>query len=200
VDVIVGTNTDDWKLFLVVSGEIDQITDQILTGPVDVYGYRALGAYGLPVDTALTAYRAAYPDAAPGNLLAAVQTDWWVRIPAIRLAEAHASAPSGTYKYEFAWPSPEFDGRLGAVHALEIAFVFDTLKGDVPLLGPLLGPDPPQELADTMHAAWISFAANGDPGWPRYDLNRRATMRFDTTSQVVDNPRAWERDLWEGVR
>jgi para-nitrobenzyl esterase len=51
-----------------------------------------------------------------------------------------------------------------------------------------------------MHAAWVSFARNGDPGWPEYDLSRRATMRFDTTSQVVDDPRSWERALWEGVR
>ena len=98
--------------------------------------------------------------------------------------------------YEFAWPSP----GLGAVHALEIAFVFDTLSKDAPLLGPLLGEDPPQELADTMHAAWVSFATSGDPGWPAYDLSRRATMRFNRTSQVVDDPRSWERALWEGVR
>ena len=200
VDVVVGTNTDDWRLFLVVSGAIDGITDEILTGPVGVYGYQSLAAYGLPAESALSAYGAAYPNAAPGDLLAAVQTDWWVRIPAIRLADAHANALSGTYMYEFAWPSPELDGRLGAVHALEIAFVFDTLSRDLPLLGPLLGADPPQELADTMHAAWVSFATNGDPGWPKYDLSRRATMRFNTTSQVVDDPRSWERALWEGVR
>ena len=196
VDLIVGTNTDDWRLFRVVSGDIGRITEEALTGPVSVHGYQALAAYGLPVDTALPAYRAAYPDAGPGDLLAAVQTDWWVRIPALRLADAHANAGSGTYMYEFAWPSP----GLGAVHALEIAFVFDTLGKDVPLLGPMLGDDPPQELADTMHAAWVSFATNGDPGWPRYDLGRRATMRFDTTSRVVDDPRAWERALWQGLR
>jgi carboxylesterase type B len=40
----------------------------------------------------------------------------------------------------------------------------------------------------------------GDPGWPKYDLKRRATMRFDTTSGVVDDPRSAERALWEGVR
>ncbi len=50
-------------------------------------------------------------------------TDWWMRIPVIRLADAHASAPSGTYMYEFAWPSPAFGGRLGAAHGLEIPFV-----------------------------------------------------------------------------
>jgi para-nitrobenzyl esterase len=104
VDLIAGTNTDDWRLPRVISGEIDQITDQMLTGPVGVYGYRALAAYGLPAGAALAAYRDAYPGASPGDLLAAVQTDWWMRIPAIRLADAHASAPSGTYMYEFACP------------------------------------------------------------------------------------------------
>jgi para-nitrobenzyl esterase len=197
VDLIVGTNTDDWKLWLVASGAIGQITDQILTGPTDVYGYQALAAYGLPVDSALAAYRDAYPGTGPGDLLAAVQTDWWMRIPAIRLADAHTNAAAGTYMYEFAWPAP----GLGAVHALEVPFVFDTLSKDAPLFGPLFGgEDPPQELADTMHAAWVSFATNGDPGWPTYDLSRRATMRFNTTSQVVNDPRSWERALWEGVR
>ena len=79
-------------------------------------------------------------------------------------------------------------------------FVFDTLDTGARLFGPLLGDNPPQELADTMHAAWVSFATSGDPGWPAYDLGRRATMRFNTTSRVVDDPRSWERALWEGVR
>ena len=70
----------------------------------------------------------------PGDLLAAVQSDWWIRIPAICLAEAHEKAASGTYMYEFAWPSP----GLGAVHALGILFVFDNLGKDTPLVGPLL--------------------------------------------------------------
>ncbi len=193
VDVIVGTNLDDWRLFLVITGAIGQITEEVLTGPSSG---PSLAAYGLPVDTALAAYRARYPDAGPGDLLAAVQTDWWMRIPALRLADAHANATAGTYMYEFAWPAP----GLGAVHALEVPFVFDTASEDARLFGPLLGEDPPQELADTMHAAWVSFATNGNPGWPQYDLTRRATMRFDTSSEVVDDPRAWERALWKGVR
>ena len=199
VDVMVGTNADDWRLFLAITGAIGQITDEILTGPVGIHGYQALAAYGLPVETALAAYRDRYPEAGPGDLLAAVQTDWWVRIPAIRLADARAVAPSGTWMYEFAWSSPEFGG-LGAVHGLEIAFVFDTLGTNAPLFGPMLGATAPQELADRMHAAWVSFATTGDPGWPRYDLGRRATMRFNTTSHVVEDPRPWERALWDGIR
>ena len=198
VDVIVGTNVDDWRLWLVVSGAIGRVTDEILTGSVGRYGYQSLAAYGLDPASALAAYRQRYPQAGPGDLLTVVQTDWWMRIPAIRLAEAHAAAdaPAGTYMYEFAWPSP----GLGAVHAVEVPFVFDTVSVDAPLFGPLLGPNPPHELARTMHDAWVAFATSGDPGWPRYDLDRRATMRFDTTSGVVDDPRPWERALWEGIR
>lgn len=196
VQAVVGTNIDDWRLFLAITGEITQVTTQDLVGDPATHGRRAVAAYGLPVESALPAYRARYPEASPGDLLASVQTDWWVRVPALRLADAHARAGGTTYMYEFAWAAP----GLGAVHALEVPFVFDTVSTGARLFGPLLGEHPPQELADTMHAAWVSFARSGDPGWPAYDLTRRLTMRFDTTSQVVEDPRAWERGLWEGLR
>ena len=189
IDLMVGTTSDEWRLFLVLYGAIEHITDGALAG--------AVAAYGLPVEATLTAYRAAHPNASAGDLLAAVQTDWYIRIPALRLAEAHAKSPSATYMYEFAWRSPQLNGRLGACHGLEIAFVFDTLDNGTE---PFWGTNPPQQLADTMHAAWVAFASRGDPGWPKYDLKRRAIMRFDTTSAVVDDPRSAERALWEGLR
>lgn len=111
--MIAGTNADDWRLWLVASGAIAGITEEVLSRPVRTYGYQAMAAYGLGAGQALPAYRERYPTAAPGELLAAVQTDWWMRIPAIRLADAPASAAAGTYMYEFHWASP----GLGAVHA-----------------------------------------------------------------------------------
>jgi para-nitrobenzyl esterase len=196
VDVLVGTNTDDWRLFLAITGELGRITEDILTGPVSRHGFRALAAYGLPNDGGLAAYRSRYPGASPGDILAAVQTDWWVRVPASRLADAHANSGSRTYMYEFAWAAP----GLGAVHALEVPFVFDTIGPDVPLFGALLGTSAPQSLADEMHARWVAFASTGDPGWPKYDRERRATICLGTPSAVVDDPRSWERDLWDRVR
>jgi carboxylesterase 2/para-nitrobenzyl esterase len=189
VDLLVGTNTEEMRVSLVPSGMIDQITDEALAG--------AMAAYGLPVEAALATYRAAHPGASAGDLFAALQTDWYWRIPTIRVAEAHAKNSSATYMYEFAWRSPQFNGRLGACHGLEVGFVFDTLGNGA---DPMLGPHPPQQLADTMHAAWVAFASRGDPGWPKYDLKRRATMHFDITSGVVDDPLSVERVLWEGRR
>ena len=189
IDVMVGSNRDEWNVFLVPGGAIEHVIAEALAAVV--------AAYGLPVEATLAAYRAAHPGASAGELLSAIQGDWYFRIPALHLADAHATSTAATYMYEFAWHSPQFNGRLGACHGLEIPFVFDTLGYRTE---PLLGTNPPQQLADTMHAAWVVFASRGDPGWPKYELSRRATMRFDTTSEVVDDPRSAERVLWEGLR
>ena len=116
-------------------GAIDQITDDALA--------RALAAYELPVEGALATYHASHPSASAGDLLAAIQGDWYFRIPPLRLADAHAQSTAATCMYEFAWRSPAFDGRLGACHGLEVAF--DTLGYETE---PLTGTDPPQQLAE----------------------------------------------------
>lgn len=188
IDLIAGSNVEEWRLFLMPDA-INQIPSEMLIGTVT--------AYGLPVEATIAAYRAADPNAGPGDLFAAIQGDWYFRIPTLRIAEAHATGAGATYCYEFAWRSPQFGGRLGACHALEIAFAFDNLGNATE---PLMGPEPPQGLADTMHAAWVAFARTGDPGWPRFDLDRRATMRFDASSAVVEDPGAGKRTVWEGVR
>ncbi|HYN32034.1 MAG TPA: carboxylesterase/lipase family protein [Ilumatobacteraceae bacterium] len=189
IDLMVGTTTDEWRLFLVPSGAMEHITTDMVAGVVT--------AYGLPVAETLALYRAENPDASPGDLLAALLGDWYIGIPAMRLADAHSNSTTNTFVYEFAWRSPQFAGLLGACHGLEIPFVFETLANG---MEPLLGSDPPQALADTMHAAWVSFAATGDSGWPQYDLERRATMRFGTPSEVVDDPRSAQRELWDNAR
>lgn len=188
IDLLVGTNVDEHRLFLASMGSLAEVPDVILTG--------AIAAYGLPVEAALAAYRESRPGGSTGDQLAAVLTDGYWRMPAIRLADAHAPATAGTFMYEFAWRSPQFGGALGACHTLEIPFVFDTLGQGT---GPLWGPDPPQSLADAMHKAWIGFASSGDPGWPNYTLDRRATLRFGVPSELVHDPRAIERALW-GLR
>ena len=92
IDVIVGTNTDENRLFLVPGGAIDQSPFEALAGVV--------AAYGLPVGATLAAYREAHPGVSAGDLLAAIQTDWCWRIPAIRLADARAKSPASTFMYD----------------------------------------------------------------------------------------------------
>jgi para-nitrobenzyl esterase len=191
VDVLAGSNTDEHRLFLVPTGIADAMPDEALPG--------LAAAYGLDPEAALAAYRAARLGGTPGELMADLMTDWFFRIPSVRLSEARAGAGERTWQYEFAWRSPQFDGRLGACHALELAFVFETLEHESGI--PLMGPDAPHQVADDVHRAWVAFATAGDPGWPAYDLDRRPVMRFDAPeSAVVDDPHAPTRGLWEGVR
>ncbi|MFF0474839.1 carboxylesterase/lipase family protein [Streptomyces sp. NPDC004284] len=187
VDLLIGSNREEYRLFLVPTERLRVFPESAL---------RAMtAAYGLDPDEALPVYRAAAgPGATPGELLDAVATDWFYRIPAIRLAE---SVP-GSYLYEFAWRSPQFDGDLGACHAVELPFVFDRLHD--PSYAPMLGAHPPQGLADAVHGAWVSFAKTGSPGWKAYDRTTRTTMTFTGASAAVDDPRAEQRLLWEGVR
>jgi len=190
VDVLTGTTTDEQLLFLVPSGLIDMINDLLLG--------MAVAAYGMPPEQTLAMYRGARPGASPGHLLAAVSTDWFFRIPSVRLAEAVAKHGHQAWMYEFAWPSPRFDGRLGACHSLEIPFVFDTLQTEG--VAATVGGEPPQRLADEVHGAWVAFATKGNPGWPAYTAPSRTVRVFNEKSTLVDDPRAAERQLWEGHR
>ncbi|MFG3493536.1 carboxylesterase/lipase family protein [Streptomyces sp. NPDC047928] len=187
VDLLVGSNREEYRLFLVPTGRLHLLPEAKLRATAE--------AYGLDPDKALSVYRETRPDAVPGEIFDALVTDWFYRIPAVRLAE---SVP-GTHVYEFARRSPAFDGLLGACHGGELAYVFDRL-GD-PTYAPLIGDDPPQPVADAMHGAWVAFATTGDPGWAAYDHGRRTTMVFDDVAPgPVDDPRPAERELWEGLR
>jgi len=191
VDLMVGTTTEEWRFFLVPGGAIDLVTDDRLVTTARVMG--------LDVERALRVYRTSRPQATPGDLLGALITDWFFRIPAIRLAEAHARNGGSPYVYEFAWRSPLFNGRFGAAHAVEIGFVFDNLGREGAMT--LAGDAPPQALADAMHRAWVAFATSGAPGWSPYDADERSVMRFDGTGgTVVSDPAAQERGLWDGIR
>jgi para-nitrobenzyl esterase len=190
VELLVGTNAEEQRLFMVPTGVIDTINDTVLT--------HIISAYGLPVEAALAAYRGARPSATAGDLMAAVITDWFYRIPAVRMAEARSSGAAATYMYEFSWRSPLYNGRLGACHAVEIPFIFGTVAN--PSETSLIGTGAPTALAEVVHAAWVAFATRGDPGWPRYDLEQRTTMRFDLQSETVRDPHGAERALWTGLR
>jgi para-nitrobenzyl esterase len=191
VPTMVGTTADEMTLFLALD---------LGVGTMDAAGLERLmqKLFGDRASEVIDVYTANRNDCAPGDLLTAISTDRVFRIPAIRLAEAQARQGRPTYMYLFTWATPVMDGKLKSCHALELPFMWDGLQQ--PGLAMLTGDGPErQAIADVMHAAWISCARTGDPGWPEYDLDRRATQRFDTTTEVLDDPSGDERALWDGA-
>ncbi|WP_411080791.1 carboxylesterase/lipase family protein [Streptomyces sp. cmx-18-6] len=187
IDLLMGTNTEEYRLWFVPGGLTERIGRLKLR--------LALLKFGVPNATART-YRRNRPDATPGEILGALATDLLLRVPLNRLADARAGARASTYVYEFGWPSPV--QRLGACHALELGFVFDTLAH--PDTMALTGPDAPQELADAMHGAWAAFAATGDPGWPSWDASRPVRFFGPGAPAVVLAPRDDELRGWDPYR
>jgi para-nitrobenzyl esterase len=196
VPLMVGTNRNETVGFLKALGRMDGINPF-----VGWFFRRMMGANG----AILRAYRTGPRRITnPFALVEAIWTDWGFRIPTLGLVEARiAAAPAvPNYLYEFRWDSPAFPPDLGAFHSIESSFVRDDFASlqAVDTKGEWLGANPPQQLADRMHSAWVQFAKTGDPGWRAYDLEDRTTMVFDTTSEVVADAAAPERQAWIGRR
>jgi para-nitrobenzyl esterase len=130
---------------------------------------------------------------------AAVISDWFFRVPAIRVAEARdAAGAAAAWMYRFDRPGQQANDRLGACHAAEIPFVFDTATR--PTARALVGAAPAQAVADRAHRAWTDFITHGSPGWAPYDTASRTTGLLTEDISSVDDPAGDERALWDGIR
>jgi carboxylesterase type B len=181
VDLICGFTEDEWRLF----------AEGVDLSEVDL----AAVAGTLPIgEGAAAAYRDAYPDATDRQLFLAMMSDAVFRMPSTWVAEAHAAGGGRTWLYEFAWKSP----MLGACHGIDVPFVFG--DGDNRYSVRFLGSrsaDGFAELSGRMRTAWTSFAATGDPGWPRFDALHRRTRIWDTTPVDAAYPLAESYRIWE---
>jgi para-nitrobenzyl esterase len=146
VPAMIGTNQDEGRLFFVPGGVIDAIDDATLIRFAAGYGITDLSAFA---------------GATPGEVLCDVHTYVHFVRPADQLARARGEAP--TWRYRFEGLDVTDNGGLGSCHAAEIPFVFGTTG--LPQMRLLIGAHPSAAVAETMHSAWVRFAATGDPGW-----------------------------------
>lgn len=163
---------------------------------------RVAAVAGTDTDAALAVYRDGLPGASPAERLIAALTNSNFSVRTWLYAERRASRGGApVYHYSLDWPSPFAGGRMGAHHAMDLPFVFDTT--DVPLC--TKGADGAPELAAAVSATWAAFARTGKPdnpaipAWPAYRTDERATMVFDTRCRVVTDPLCNARELWTNV-
>ena len=109
---------------------------------------------------------------------------------------AQGGAP--VYMYRFEYYSPARQGRLKAMHCMEIPFVFDNLAAGRSFTGDGAAA---QRLAAQMSAAWVAFARSGNPNhrgmpqWAAFDAAQRPTMVFggNADTRLVNDPGRDER-------
>lgn len=128
-------------------------------------------------------------------------TDLCMRIPNLLYLEGQSKHQPRVYAYMFAWKTPEFGGTLGAVHSLEIPFVFGNLRDKPVSIYPARTPETDKVSTDMMDA-WINFARHGDPShgniprWPAFKAEIRPTMVFDTVTRVETNLFSERNKAW----
>jgi len=195
VPIIIGTNRDEMEVMRLLDKSIYDFGD-------DEIERRAVSLFGDLSGPALALYRG--PErGTTENVWTAVDSDRTFLMPALALADAHGAAGGATWMYRFTWTTTAFGGRMGAVHTLEIPFVFNNfdlgaspeLTGGPPASAPALG--------ERMHRTWAHFARHGDPtnvaipAWTPYEPQERATMIFDTECAMVSDPQRERRLLWD---
>ena len=198
VDLLLGTNVDEMRLFTALDPALGAIDEPaLLTRADELFGAGA-GA------RAVESYRGSRPGCGAADVWTAVLSDLVFRVPAVRLAERQ-SAHAPVHLYLFSWATPAFGGALGSCHALEIPFVFNAL--DAPGVSTFTGAPTPgaRELAERMHDTWTAFARTGDPNgaglpdWPAFTPDRRATMVLAERCAVEEDPAAAELAHWADV-
>jgi para-nitrobenzyl esterase len=141
----------------------------------------------------LARYRARRPGGSAMDLLADLGTDDTFLLPAMRLAEAIAQRGGSAYAYVFDWTPPA--SRFRSCHCIDLPFVFGTLDA-WPDAEMLAGGDmvQMQALSAAIRRSWVAFVRGGDPSqellppWPRYDDQRRWTMRLGARNAVLGDP------------
>jgi len=197
VPLIVGDCTHEASLFL---AREDAVWHGTLTEAAMRARIAALA--GARADRAVALYQQLMPGATPAQCLIAALTDGQFRVRSWMMAErkaAQAAAP--VWMYSFAWQTPLFDGRLGAPHAIDVPFTFDTLE----FTNATDRSAAAHALAVTMSGAWANFARTGVPeyaslpAWPVYSTTDRQTMVLDADCRVTRDPGREAREFWREV-
>ena len=198
VPLIIGTNLDEARYWLYYIPELDRL-------PLRYYRPWLESLVGDRANDVIADYRRERPDLDQAQTGLALAGDVGFRMPATRMAEALSDRGVPVWMYLATVQSPEFDGRMGASHAIELPFVFDNLSAA--RAPELVGDDPANPaLAATTQEMWVAFAkdgapsATGSPQWPQFDSSTRRTLILDREISVVDDPYPVSRTTWSTMR
>jgi para-nitrobenzyl esterase len=187
---------------MIISNVLDERAYRKNNFDLDEAGLRAFIARRVGEERAsavLKMYRDEDPVTTPFILQARFETDEVFRKPSLIETERKAALhKASVWSYLWREPSPAYGGRYGTPHGSDVGPSLHDVRGG------LNGTSAESvQLADQIAAAWVAFAARGNPNnpktpnWPAYSLPARATLVFDHVTRAESDPRGQFRQFWE---
>jgi para-nitrobenzyl esterase len=205
--LIVGSNRDEVVFFYMRSPDKSVFS-------LDEAGLlkRETERFGANTQKVLAAYRHTRPDASPSEIAIAIETAGFAGAGSIAIAErkvAQARAPVFMYMLTDRVNAlvPDTNYPIGSAHAADIRLKFDNMASTEFRQPPLSSQEEgDHELtAKNMSRMWTNFARDGQPAapgqphWPAYDLQSRATMMICARCHVANDPYPEERKVWTEI-
>ncbi|MEM6692830.1 MAG: carboxylesterase family protein, partial [Planctomycetota bacterium] len=150
VDLIIGTNSDEWRMY---------IDEQSVDVQIEAWKQRFPGPLSL-IENLIS-------DHGKVGALDRIETAHQMRCPGRRLAQSVTKNGGSVYVYRFSRVRPSLPAKqIGSYHGAEIPYVFDTHDEWLPTN------DVDRKLTHSMMSAWVAFAQTGNPNpaltWPEF--------------------------------
>lgn len=128
--LLTGTTQDEATAFFAFDSYVENLTaDGAVDTLTGLFGEQGLDLYQRNA--------ARLPQATPGQVFTATQTELWFRDDTLHIADHHAAGGNVTYVYQFDYQPAEDMHDLGATHCGELPFLFNTFDAypNSPMLG-----------------------------------------------------------------
>jgi len=197
IDLMIGTVLEDGRLFPLVMPGPEPFSSWMCMGFLKGM-FKPKNEPKLVFDR----YKKVMTGASKNAIRGQIFTDSMFRRGTVKVAEIHSAArPGRTYLYQFNWSSPVLNGAIGAIHAIDVPFTNLNLEPFARILGDI---ETLRGMADTVSDAWVNFAKTGKPTstnlpeWEPFDVEKRATMVFNTNSEMQYDVDKEMREIWDG--
>ncbi|MBO0915116.1 carboxylesterase/lipase family protein [Streptomyces laculatispora] len=194
IDLLVCHTTQEYWLLDAVGSSAKVTTEEHLN--------RFAADFGLP-DSLTQGYRGLMPEAPVGDVHLALYGDLMFGEYSSRLADAHARAGGRTFLSRFARQRGGSEPVAYAWHCADVPFAFGNLGEES--IRFLIGGAPTaadHHLSARMTAAWVGFAATGEPGWEPLGASGGPVRTWDAADTTrAPAPGHWSdsgtvRTLW----
>lgn len=192
VNILAGTNTDEWTLFALMSPKSDISDEELMARLTPLFPQEAIAAY---VNCAQEQLKLRSVEISNKEVLAEIYTNFWFHQPCHRLLKNHSDSGGKGYRYSLA--KRTVVPGLRCTHIADIGYVFgftsEYFHGNNERVA---------QLVEEIQLSWCNFAREGNPStsqlkWPTYQGD--FIVHFNEDKSYVTQTDIKVTSIWKQV-